>query len=58
MWLAEGGDGEVSVVLVARGGEWSWTAEMRAPCGGIGGAKEGREECSEGRGEVGHDVWW
>jgi hypothetical protein len=27
------------------------------PCGGVGGAKEGREECSEGRGEVGHDVW-
>ena len=28
--MAEGGDGEVSVVLVARGGEWSWSAEMRA----------------------------
>ena len=28
--MAEGGDGEVSVVLVVRGGEWSWSAEMRA----------------------------
>jgi len=30
VWLAEGGDGEVSVVLVARGREWSWSAAMRA----------------------------
>ena len=36
MWLAEGGDGEVSVVLVARGGEWSWSAGMmRAACAAL-----------------------
>ena len=30
MLSTEGGEGGVSVVLVARGGEWSWSAEMRA----------------------------
>ncbi len=33
MLSTEGGEGRVSVVLVAlvaRGGEWSWSAEMRA----------------------------
>ena len=30
MLSTEGGEVRVSVVLVARGGEWSWSAEMRA----------------------------
>ena len=58
MLLTEGGEGGVSVRLL--GGGWRMVLECRdegGPCGSVGGVEEGREECGEGRGEIGHDVW-
>jgi hypothetical protein len=56
--VVDRGWGRCSVCGVVVGG-WRMVQECRdegGPCGGAGGAEEGCEECSEGRGGVGHDV--